>query len=104
VLTLTELDETLFSVPGVLNYDAEVTRTTKQNEGIDTLHISLLTTPCAGAKALQIAQQQVAKMDTVKTAMDKGVLHMADIRTDCRPWATTGMVKRTFTDNRSPRR
>ena len=103
VLTLAELDEALFSVPGVLNYDAEMTRATEQNGGLDTLRISLLTTPCAGATARQIAQQQVTKMDTVKKAMDQGALRMADIRTDCRPRTTTGMVKRTFTDNRSPR-
>ncbi|VVS91552.1 DVU_1553 family AMP-dependent CoA ligase [Desulfoluna spongiiphila] len=103
VLTLPELDEALFSVPGLLNFTAELSGDSENKGETDILRISLLTVPTATATARHTARQQVAHIDTIIRAMDDGALSLAELSTDCRPRGTTGMVKRTFTDNRSPR-
>ncbi len=96
VLNLSELDEALFAVPGLMNYTAEIS---KEN-GIDRLTFSLLTASKERRAATVRAERAVSGIPAIKKAVADGALKMEAFTTGCNPLVSTGMIKRTLTDRR----
>lgn len=96
VLTLPQLDEALFSVPNLLNYHAEIAT----GSGVDILNISLFTASSDNAATLHAAREVVSQIEVIKNALDTGFLTLSTFNTHYNSHATTGMIKRTLTDQR----
>ncbi len=91
VLTLADIDEALFSLPGLLDYRASISK------GAD--HRLLLNIEVHGAKEGQPAESGVfralGEVEAIKKAMTRGVLERPVVRFSSEgQWSTTGVAKR----------
>lgn len=89
-LTIAELDEVLFAVPGLFNYSAEVVR----SEGKERLILSVY----AGAAVDEQFPEQVSRaawgVETIRRAVEEGLLTVAPPRFLVENQITTGVEKR----------
>ena len=96
-LTLPEMDEELFGIPGLLNYQAEL----NLRDGRDCLDVRVHT---GGAKHSPVILKEVEtglrKISTVRNAMIEGRLMLGRISESPSPWPTNGTIKRKLIDRR----
>jgi phenylacetate-coenzyme A ligase PaaK-like adenylate-forming protein len=98
-LTLSDMDEVLFRLPGLLDY--RVTASQEENRKFQ-LHIDVHKAEESGPTAQQILQSLQA-LDTIQNSMSNGDLKPPTVRfSSDGHWATTGVSKRTIIINRSP--
>ena len=108
-LDISDLDEALFPLPGLINYQAEV----MGEEGKDFLNVTLfmnfpmlktsrayfLGYPYEDATVQQV-REALTHIPTVRDAIAEGNLHLGPIRFSKENWLTNGSVKKTISDRR----
>jgi phenylacetate-CoA ligase len=95
-LKLVDLDEAIFTIPTVLNYQAEI----HGREGREFLRLVVVTTAENTGRVLNDVKEAVEQLGSVRTALSQGLL---EIEVDCRDhdeWFTTGVAKRVIIDHR----
>jgi phenylacetate-coenzyme A ligase PaaK-like adenylate-forming protein len=95
-LPLSLLDEAVFSVSGVLNYQAEIFGTKTR----DLLQISIYTGRQNAVDIPDRVRQAVAAMPRLEDACRQGILAISNILLAQDNWFTTGAAKRRIMDNR----
>ncbi|MDD2319607.1 MAG: AMP-binding protein [Geobacteraceae bacterium] len=101
LLTVADLDEALFPLPGLLNFYTEV-RGSRQN---GSLHVKLYTGTAAGFDGTLPGKARFAleKIPAVRRAISEGALTVAPIAISSENWISTGSIKRTIIDAREER-
>jgi phenylacetate-CoA ligase len=95
-LRLVDLDEAIFTIPAVLNYQAEI----QGREGREFLRLVVVTTAENTARVLNNVKEAVERLGSVRTALSQGLL---EIEVDCQDhdeWFTSGVAKRMIIDHR----
>jgi phenylacetate-coenzyme A ligase PaaK-like adenylate-forming protein len=95
-LPMSMLDEALFAIPEILDFQAEITAA----DGRSRLEVML---HCNADRLPEIARrvrQRLAGVPAVRWAIDQGLLDIGPIRLSSEKWFTTGAAKRTFIDRR----
>jgi phenylacetate-CoA ligase len=95
-LSTVDLDETIFTIPAVLNYRAEI----HGREGREYLRLVLVTTAENTARVVNDVKEAIGRLDSVRTALSQGPL---EIEVDCQDhdeWLSTGVAKRKIIDLR----
>ncbi len=95
VLTLPEIDETLFCQEGLLDYRAALTT----NNGLDCLEIAVRAEG-AGKPVAQKALQALQTIPAISNGLSDGSLQLAPISLSHADWFTTGVTKRIIVDCR----
>jgi phenylacetate-coenzyme A ligase PaaK-like adenylate-forming protein len=99
-LTISLLDEAVFSVPGVLNYQAEVKRSGKRC----LLELSVFTGRRFPADIPERVRTAVMAIPCLRDAFDSNILTVSNIGLTQGNWFTTGVVKRQIIDSRGDMR
>jgi phenylacetate-CoA ligase len=94
-LTMADLDEALFSIDGVWNFTASLSREGK----MDHLHVEVWGT---GETNLQVVQQAVEAIPEVRTARESGCLEVVSMMQKEGPFGFSGQAKRVLVDRRLP--
>lgn len=98
-LKMAALDDALFAIPSVLNYQAELVPA----DGFSRLRITLHCDPCRFADTLTQVQAALARLPAVQEAIARGRLAIDPIRLTPETWFTSGAAKRTLIDRRQER-
>ena len=98
IVTVADLDEALFSLPGLLNFQTEVRGNWKRA----SLHVTLYTGKDSGSDDIlsDKARHALGKIPAVRTAMDDGLLNIASFRISSENWIFNGSIKRKIIDSR----
>jgi phenylacetate-coenzyme A ligase PaaK-like adenylate-forming protein len=95
ILMLPEIDEALFSLPGLLNY----TVTIKKKDGKNWIEVVV----CMEQESEQVASEVLRALKTieaVRNSLARNNLELAPVRFSKENWFTTGVAKRRIVDNR----
>ena len=95
-LSTADLDETIFTIPAVLNYQAEI----HGGQGREWLRLTVVTTAENTGPVVREVREAVGRLASVRTALSQGVLK---IEVNCQnhdEWFTTGVAKRVIIDRR----
>jgi len=95
-LKMAALDEALFAIPTVLNYQAELVPA----NGCSRLKITLHCDPSGFAGTLAQVLAALSRLPAVHEAVARGRLMIDPIRLTPETWFTTGAAKRTLIDRR----
>jgi phenylacetate-CoA ligase len=98
-LTVADLDEALFPLPGLLNFRVELARESDAQ-------IIRVTIYCGDNHAESLcgqAAKKLAAIPSIRTAIDNGFLAIAPIRASSENWISTGSIKRKIIDSREER-
>ena len=98
-LKMAALDEALFVIPSVLNYQAELVPA----DGCSRLRITLHCDPCRFADTLTQVRAALARLPAVQEAIARGRLAIDPIRLTPEAWFTSGAAKRILIDRRQER-
>ena len=98
-LKMSVLDEALFAIPEVLNYQAELVPV----NGECRLRITVLCDPCRLIDTMVRMQAALTRLPEVQEAMAQRRLAIDPIRLTTANWFTTGAAKRTLIDRRQER-
>jgi len=98
-LTVADLDEALFPLPGLLNFRVEITGDGKTDIVLVTLYCG--ENPAAGM--CEQAAKMLEAIPAIRAAADSRSLTIAPIRTSSENWITTGSIKRKIIDSREER-
>jgi phenylacetate-CoA ligase len=90
------LDETIFAVPNVLDFQAELIPV----NGISRLRVTLHCDPVRFPETSAEVRMKVARLPVVRDATSEGLLDIEPIRLSLENWFTTGAAKRTLIDRR----
>lgn len=96
ILTLCEMDEVLFKIPGLLNYRAELRR----RDGKDCLNIQVHAGLDAPPEILGKIGTYLMTIPVVKRAVNRYRLFLDPISKSDSDWPTTGTIKRILVDKR----
>lgn len=96
LLTVADLDEALFPLPGLLNFQVEISGDATK----DILRITLYSEESSVEKLCCDARIALEGISSVRAAIDAGVLTIAPIRTSAENWIVTGSIKRKIIDSR----
>ena len=95
-ISMVDLDEALFPLPGLLNFQAAV----KEENGRDILQITLLT-QCGPAEQLcRSAREALITLPVLQKHIAKGSLTIAPFTVTMNSWLSNGSIKRTIHDQR----
>jgi phenylacetate-CoA ligase len=95
ILTLPEMDEALFPLPGLLNYTVAITK----KDGKNWIEVVV----CMEQESDQVASEVLRALKTieaVRNSLTRGNLELAPVRFSKENWFTTGVAKRRIVDNR----
>jgi hypothetical protein len=95
ILTLPEMDEALFSLPGLLNYT--VTISTKNRK--DCIEIVVCTEQESEQRVSEVLQA-LKTVEAIRKGLARGSLELAPVRFSKENWFTTGVAKRKIVDHR----
>lgn len=95
-LNITDLDEVLFALPGLKNYQAVV----NAENGRDCLNITLHVVDEEERIVSHVARHVLELIPAVRAALIEGDLTIGPIGTSENNWLTTGSIKRTIIDRR----
>jgi len=98
-LKMAALDEALFAIPSVLNFQAELVPA----NGCSRLRITLHCDPCGLDDTVAQIQAALARLPAVHEAVSRGRLAIDPIRLTPETWFTSGAAKRTLIDRRQER-
>jgi phenylacetate-CoA ligase len=99
ILTLPDLDEVLFRLPGLLDYRVSVSQ---GENGKFELHIDVSKVKDQGPTDRQVVQS-LYTLDAIQNCMSNGDIALPTVRfSSDGPWATTGVSKRKIIINPSP--
>ena len=94
-LTMADLDEALFSIDGVWNFTASLSREGK----MDRLHVEVWGT---GETKVHVVQQAVEAIPEVRAARESGRLEVVSMMRKEGPFGFSGQAKRMLVDRRLP--
>ena len=95
-LSMAALDEAVFAVPQVLNFQAEVVRA----NGSSRLRLTVHCDPGRFPETLAEVRAALARVPVIREAVTTGILDIDPIRLSPENWISTGAAKRTFIDRR----
>ncbi|MEI6205800.1 MAG: DVU_1553 family AMP-dependent CoA ligase [Desulfuromonadales bacterium] len=96
LLNMADLDEALFPLPGLLNFQAALT----EEDGVDVLSVSLFTRGGSAEKLCRSTWEALAAIPAVQKASATGKLRIAPPAIAENNWQSSGSVKRTLHDRR----
>lgn len=96
LLSMADLDEVLFPLPGLLNFQVTVT----QEKGIDLLQITLFTQGGPAEKLCRSARDELGNIPALWLAITEGGLKIAPLAISEHNWLSSGSIKRTIHDTR----
>jgi phenylacetate-CoA ligase len=99
-LQMSMLDEALFAIPGILNFQAELL----ENDDRSLLGMTLFCDAGCFPEIVDNVRDTLAGIPAVRTAIVQGVLEIGPIRISPENWFTTGVTKRTLIDRRREER
>jgi len=95
-LHMASLDEALFAIPDVLNFQAELIPV----NGFSRLCITVHCDPRRFMETLSGVRAALARVPAVRDAVAQGHLDIDPVRLSPENWFTTGAAKRTLIDRR----
>lgn len=95
-LSLTMMDEVLFNIPHLLNYQA----TLDEQDGRNQLSLRVYTAGQNQAQVLAEVQEGLMKIDVINQAVAQGRLSLGPVLDSPVDWPADGMLKRVLLDNR----
>ena len=98
-LKLAALDEALFAIPQILNYQAELIAA----EGVSRLSLTVHCDPGRFPDTLADVGEALSRVPAVRDAVAQGLLDILPVRLSPENWFTTGAAKRTLIDRRQER-
>jgi phenylacetate-coenzyme A ligase PaaK-like adenylate-forming protein len=96
ILTVSDLDEALFPLAGLLNFRVEITGDLSN----DVLRVTLYSGDTPAENLCRDARSALAGIPSVRSALDTGNLAIEPIRTSTENWISTGSIKRKIIDSR----
>lgn len=96
ILTVADLDEALFPLPGLLNFKVELAT----EETRDSLHLTLYTGDASSGRPCRAALEALGGIPAVRSAVERGIIGIAPVRTSNENWISTGSIKRKIIDKR----
>ena len=97
-LGITDLDEALFSIPGIVNYAASLTRA----PGADRVVIEVYPGAHADEQLDGRISEALVRIPAIMTAINNGQLLLEPIRFTTNDWITTTVAKRTILVRNEP--
>jgi len=95
-LHMSMLDEALFAIPEILDFQVELTAA----DGRSRLGVMLKCDANGLSETICRVRKALAGVPAVRAAIAQGVLNIGPIRLGAAKWFTTGAAKRTFLDHR----
>lgn len=95
-LTVADLDEALFPLQGLLNFQVEVTG--DMETGV--LQVTLYSDAAHQEDLCRAALGALERMPSIRAAVDAGFLTIPSVRTSTQNWISTGSIKRKIIDSR----
>jgi phenylacetate-CoA ligase len=95
-LHMAVLDEAIFAIPNVLDFQAELIPV----NGISRLRVTLNCDPVRFPETSAGVRTALARLPVVRDAASEGLLDIEPIRLSLENWVTTGAAKRTLIDRR----
>jgi len=95
-VSMADLDEVLFPLPGLLNFQAAVT----EENGRDCLHVSLFTQGGPAESLFRSTRQALESIPALRKALADGSLRIGPLGIADNIWLSNGSIKRTIHDNR----
>ena len=95
-VNMADLDEALFPLPGILNFQAEVT----QENGIDLLRITLFTLGGPAEKLCRLTREALEAMPALQMSIAEEGLKIVPLAISVQNWLSSGSIKRTIHDQR----
>jgi phenylacetate-coenzyme A ligase PaaK-like adenylate-forming protein len=95
VLTLPEMDEALFPIPGLLNYNVTITT----RDGKDCIEVAVRMEQESEQSPSDVLRA-LKTIHAVRDGLARGSLELAPVRFSRENWFTTGVVKRRIVDHR----
>lgn len=99
-VSMADLDEALFPLPGLLNFQAEVT----EHDGRDILQVTLFTQGGPAEKLCGAVRQALGNIPVLQSMIAAGRLTIAPLMIAGHNWLSSGSIKRTIHDNRKQTR
>jgi phenylacetate-CoA ligase len=96
LLSMADLDEVLFPLPGLLNFQVTVT----QEKGMDLLQVTLFTQGGPAEKLCRSARDELGNIPALWLAIAEGCLKIAPLAISEHNWLSSGSIKRTIHDKR----
>jgi len=96
VLTLPDMDEALFRVPGIVNYTAELSR----RNGRDCLSVKVYTGEASWAGMASEVEWALMRIPSLRKAVEEERLSLGPVTRSESDWPTNGTVKRVLVDTR----
>jgi hypothetical protein len=96
LLSMADLDEALFPLPGLLNFQAAVTK----EQGIDFLQVTLFTQGGPAEKLCRSTRLALETIPALQKAIEAGSLKIAPLLISEQSWLSSGSIKRTIYDKR----
>lgn len=95
-LSMAALDEALFAIPEVLNFQAELIPA----NGSSRLRVAVHCDPCRFSSTLHRVREALQRLPMIHMAVAEGILDIEPIRLTPENWFPSGALKRTFIDRR----
>ena len=95
-VSMADLDEALFPLPGLLNYRAAVA----EEAGRDVLQVSLFTQGGPAERLFRSTRQALEDIPALRNAMSSGSLKIGPLGIAADNWLSNGSIKRTLHDYR----
>jgi len=99
LLTVAELDEALFPLPGLLNFQTEMTGSTAAG----VLQVTIYAEAAQRSELCRDARGVLENIPSVRSAVDAGCLTVPPVRYRTENWILTGSIKRKIIDSREGR-
>jgi phenylacetate-coenzyme A ligase PaaK-like adenylate-forming protein len=96
LLSMADLDEALFPLTGLLNFQAAVT----EENGIDFLQVTLFTQGGPAEKLCRSTRRALETIPALQMAIEGGDLKIAPLLISEQSWLSSGSIKRTIYDKR----
>jgi phenylacetate-coenzyme A ligase PaaK-like adenylate-forming protein len=98
-LGMAALDEALFAIRGVLNFQAELIST----NSLSRLRLTVYCDPCCFPDTLDDVREALTSLPAIRNAVAQSLLEIEPIRLSPENWFTRGAAKRTLIDRRQER-
>lgn len=95
-LSMAMLDEALFAVPALLDFQAELVAA----DGVSRLCLTLCCASERFAETARAVRTALLRLPVVSEALGRGILAVAPVRFNPQRWLTTGAAKRVLVDSR----
>jgi phenylacetate-coenzyme A ligase PaaK-like adenylate-forming protein len=95
-LSMADLDEALFPLTGILNFQVVIDR----ENGKDQLNLTIYGRDETTGDVARQARRALENVTAVRAALDMGALTVASVGTGMENWISTGSIKRKILDRR----